>query len=221
MLRRRAFCFLFVPVLACVLFTASASAQYENLEIREWTIPELVRTLEASTATRIADVGAGDGFFAERIAKAILPGGRVTAQDIDLRSLERLRDRIRRDRIPNVDVIVGTVDDPKLGVAQYDGVLIRNAYHEMTEHAAMLRRVREALKPGGRLVIVEKLADARKDWSRADQVSRHEIALDTVEREVVEAGFEIRERIPRFDTELRNKEAGSYWLLKAVRPAGD
>ncbi len=79
---------------------------------------------------------------------------------------------------------------PREPADRLDGALIVNAYHEFAEHSSMLRHVRAALKPGGRLVLVEPIARA-EDTVRAAQTRRHTIAIELVENELKEAGFEI------------------------------
>jgi ubiquinone/menaquinone biosynthesis C-methylase UbiE len=103
--------------------------------------------LEAKPGAIIADVGAGDGFFAVRVARAVAPGGRAVAVDISDTALAKLRERATRENVA-VDVVLGAADDPHLAVGQFDAVLIHNAYHEMTAHEAMLTHIYAALKPG-------------------------------------------------------------------------
>jgi SAM-dependent methyltransferase len=93
-----------------------------------------------------------------------------------------LRDRAGREDVTNVDIIVGAIDDPHLPVDRFDAVLIHNAYHEMTEHEAMLRHIRAALTRGGRFVIVEPMHDSSRGLTRDKQVAQHDIAIETVTR---------------------------------------
>jgi len=123
----------------------------------------------------VADVGAGDGFFSVRIARAVQPNGRVAAVDVSDAALTKLRERASRDNVTNVDAVLGATDDPRLEAGHFDAVLIHNAYHEMTEHEAMLRHIRAALKPRGRLVIVEPMHDSSRGLPREKQVEKHDI----------------------------------------------
>src|SRR5688500_18302078 len=149
-------------------------------------------TLEATQVRDgavVADVGAGDGFFTKRLAGAVGAEGRVFAVDVGADALRRLRKRVADEALSNVEVIEGAVDDPKLPAASIDAALIVNAYHEMTEHQAMLTKIRAALKPGGRLVIVEPISRSRRDSRRDEQTRNHEIAADFVREDARAAGF--------------------------------
>ncbi len=97
-----------------------------------------------------------------------------------------------------------------------DGVLIVNAYHEMDEHEAMLAGIRRALKPAGRLVVIDTPPDD-STASRRRQVSRHDIALGIVVREVEAAGFRVIDQVPDF---VARTGRPRQWLLVAV-VAGD
>lgn len=137
----------------------------------------------------VADVGAGQGEYSFRMADLVGPSGRVYAVDISPRALEQLNALVAYRKIANVEVIEGTIDDPRLPAAALDAVLIVNAYHEMTEHVAMLAKIRAALKPDGRLVIVDQVADDRRDAPRRLQTSRHEVGPAFVREELLDAGF--------------------------------
>jgi SAM-dependent methyltransferase len=91
--------------------------------------------------------------------------------------------------LSNVDVVQGAPDDPKLPSGSIDAALIVNAYHEMTEHQAMLAKIKAALKPSGRLVIVEPISRDRRDARREDQTRNHEIAAQLVLADARAAGF--------------------------------
>ena len=180
-------------------------------------LPRLFEALDAKPGARIADVGSGDGFYARQLAGAVAPAGRITASDIDSEGLGRLKSRIETEKLTNIDVVLGKPDDPLLEANVYDAVLIRNAYHEMTEHESMLRHIRDALKPGGRLVVAEKIHEKRRGLSRKDQVAVHEIASEIVEAELLAAGFQIRKRDESFEPFTETENPGGYWLIVAVK----
>lgn len=166
-----------------------------------------------SEGSRVADVGAGSGFFTIRLARAVGANGRVFAVDASASAVRDLKERIARERIENVDVIAGDPADPRLP-GSLDAVLIVNAYHEMHEHQAMLDKIRQALKLAGRLVIVEPIAQNRRQTSRAQQRSNHEIAIDYVAEDLRQAGFEIVERRDRFIENLLDRD--TEWLIVAT-----
>src|SRR5690349_17645521 len=101
----------------------------------------------------VADVGAGAGYFTWRLAERVGPSGIVYGNDIEPRMLELLRDNMKQRKITNVEPVLGGVDDPRLPENSLDLVLMVDVYHEFSEPQKMLRRVRESLKPDGRLVL--------------------------------------------------------------------
>ena len=176
-------------------------------------VSEILVALQVEPGKRIADVGAGEGFYSLRIARAVGPTGRVTAVDVSEKYLEKLRARIQQDNVTNVDVVVGTVDDPHLPENAFDAVLIYNAYHEMTAPEPVLKAIFRALKPGGRLVMSEPLHDNVRGAPRAEQVKGHEIGLNFVQQELQVAGFEIIEQRPDFLAFTSPGHKGGFWLL--------
>ena len=184
-----------------------------------WQRPDdIVAALALTPGSRVADVGAGDGFFTLRLAGAVGPTGRVLAVDIAEKMLELLRQLVEREKLSNVDVIHGEAADPRLPADSLDGVLIVNAYHEMTEHATILGHIRRALRPNGRLVIVEPITDQRRGDPRAVQVKAHELAPEYVVGELHAAGF----RVERLDgTFSRNPVTSEMnWIIIALPRGG-
>jgi ubiquinone/menaquinone biosynthesis C-methylase UbiE len=182
-------------------------------------VNEILVALQAGPGKRIADVGAGEGFYSLRIARAVGPTGRVAAVDVSEKYLEKLRARLQQDNVTNVDVVVGAVDDPRLAEGAFDAVLIYNAYHEMTTPVPILEAIFKALKPGGRLVMSEPLHDNVREATRAAQVKDHEIGLNFVRQEVQAAGFEIIEQRPDFLAFPSAGHKGGFWLMVARKPA--
>ena len=103
----------------------------------------------------VADVGAGSGYMTVKMAKRVGPTGKVYANDIQPEMLALLRERLAKEKISNVETVLGTVDDPKLPPGAIDLILMVDVYHEFSEPQKMLRRMHEALKSGGRLVLLE------------------------------------------------------------------
>jgi tRNA A58 N-methylase Trm61 len=175
-------------------------------------VPEIFKAMGISAGSRVADVGAGSGFFTVRLAKAVGPRGRVFAVDVNPDAVQALQERIARERLKNVDVQTGTHADPRLPDS-LDAVLIVNAYHEMKEHQAILDKIRQALTLEGRLVIVEPIARARAKTSRAEQHANHEIALEYVVEDLRQAGFTVAESRDRFVENLADRD--TEWLIVA------
>jgi len=103
----------------------------------------------------IADVGAGNGYITWRLAQRAGPKGKVYAVDIQREMLDMLRKNMRDRKIVNVEPILGAFDDPKLPAGASDLIILVDVYHEFSEPQKMLRKMRESLKPDGRLVLLE------------------------------------------------------------------
>lgn len=177
-------------------------------------VNEIFAVMGLRPGATVADVGAGDGFFTSRLARAVGSNGRVFAVDIDDAALERLRRRLQEDGIQNVTVVKGTPDDPKLPEHVLDAALIVNAYHEMQQHQSVLSALRRALKPEGRLVIVEPVRDSRRGRPRTDQARDHEIDPEFVLHDARAAGF----RIVGLQDPFTVRGGDIEWLM-ALQPA--
>jgi precorrin-6B methylase 2 len=170
----------------------SASVRQQESAREVWQkVGDIFAAMRIGSGSVVADVGAGDGFLTARLARAVGPAGQVFAVDADDRAIERLRARVEQEALTNVTAVKGDAHDPHLDAASLDAVVIVNAYHEMVDHQAMLQRLRAALKPGGRLVIVEPIANKLLLDARERQTNVHEIAARFVEQEVRDAGFRV------------------------------
>lgn len=114
----------------------------------------VVRALELRPGDVVADIGAGTGYFTFRISPHV-PDGRVFAVDIEEEMLELIRERMDRRGVRNVVPIQGTVRDPNLPDESVDVALIVFTYTQFSHPREMMVHIREALKPGGRVVLVE------------------------------------------------------------------
>lgn len=204
----------FASLLAVATLVAQDRAASESRREQWQKVDEIFVAMGVRPGATVADIGAGDGFFTNRLARAVGPDGRVFAVDIDEKALERLRKRLDDDGIRNVAIVKGAPDDPKLPEGELDAALIINAYHEMEQHQSVLSALRRALKPEGRLVIVEPVRDTRRGRPRADQVRDHEIDPEFVLQDARAAGFRIVGLQDPFTVRDRDLE----WLL-ALQPA--
>ncbi len=103
----------------------------------------------------VADIGAGGGYYTTRLSQRVGPEGRVLAQDIMPEVIERLGDRIARERLENVSIRLGAADDPRLPANSFDRVLMVHMYHEIEEPYAFLWRLWPALREGGQIIVVD------------------------------------------------------------------
>jgi ubiquinone/menaquinone biosynthesis C-methylase UbiE len=161
-----------ILALAGSALTQQDEGERENVE----RAADILTALGVRDGAHVADLGSADGFYALRIAKAVAPSGKAYAIDIEHQSLDRLRERAKKDAITNVDIILSEPADPKLPSGALDAVLIRNAYHEMVAHREILKGVMSGLKPAGLLVVIEAMHDNLLGKSREQQVKEHVIA---------------------------------------------
>jgi predicted methyltransferase len=202
-------------LLCCPAMTVAQRDEAEREKLER--VADVLAALGAQDGRMIADIGAGDGFYTLRIARAVAPTGRAYAVDINTKSLDQLRERATGDGVSNIEIILSEPADPKLPAGEIDAVLIRNAYHEMTEYQSVLAGVTKGLKPGGTLIIIEAIHDNIRSKTRAEQVKEHEISPELVEAELREAGFAILDRQDPFTTFTR-PPPGGFWMIRARRP---
>jgi ubiquinone/menaquinone biosynthesis C-methylase UbiE len=144
----------------------------------------------------VADVGAGSGYMSFKMARLVGPAGKVYANDIQPEMLEKLRARAQRDKVTNVETILGTFNDPKLPSGKIDLILLVDVYHEFSQPQAMLQRMREALKPDGRLVLLEY----RKEDPSIPIRPEHKMSVTEVKTEIEPEGYQfdqVIEVLPR------------------------
>ncbi|MFB3825766.1 MAG: class I SAM-dependent methyltransferase [Bryobacteraceae bacterium] len=158
----------------------------------------------------VADIGAGTGYFTLRLSPRVGPNGRVLAENISRDQAAILERRVRERALENVESILGVPDDPRLPAGKLNAVLIVNTYHEIEPYQTMLRRLHEALVPGGRLVIIDPVP---RGETRKQQTGAHTLSPDFAEAELREAGFEIMDRQDRFSKAPNHWD----WMLVAVR----
>lgn len=189
-------------------------------------VEDIFGELGVTAGSHVADIGAGGGFFTTRLAGVAGPEGRVYAVEVNPVSLRELKDRLGTT-VTNVEFIRGDEDNPHLPAGRLDAALIVNAYHEFAEYRAMLDRILAALKPGGRLALVEPAPTRAADTTRSAQTRRHTIAIEFVEDDLKATGFEIVTRNTAFTTRPEHQHAAggstetvkvAEWLLVARRP---
>ena len=154
-----------------------------------------IAVLKIAKGSAVADVGAGSGYMTVKLAKKVGPQGRVYANDIQPAMLALLSRRLTRSRITNVVPVLGTQDDPKLP-DMLDLVLMVDVYHELSQPQVMLRHIRAALKPDGRLVLLEY----RKEDPDVPIRPEHKMSVAEAKLEVEAEGFKLattNEDLPR------------------------
>jgi len=155
-----------------------------------------IAALEIQRGQTVADVGAGSGYFTVRLSDAVGPDGRVYATDLQPEMLAMLKARLERQKISNVTLVQGTTTDPRLPAESVDLILMVDVYHEFSQPQTMLRALRQALKPGGRLVLLEY----RKEDPTIPIRIEHKMTVDEARMELEAEGFifdRVDGRLPR------------------------
>jgi ubiquinone/menaquinone biosynthesis C-methylase UbiE len=141
----------FAPVM-----DASGAAWLDRREREAEEAPDdAIAIIGVKKGSTVADIGAGSGYWTVKLAKRVGSDGVVYATDIQPAMLALLEKSVAKARLTNVKAILGTTDDPKLPPASVDLAIMVDVYHELSQPQAMLRRIHESLKPGGRLILVE------------------------------------------------------------------
>lgn len=146
----------------------------------------VIRTLALAPNAVVADVGCGPGYFTRRLARAV-PTGMVFAVDVEPRQLDRLNQHLTAENITNVVPVLAPVDDPRLPPGRVDLILVVDAYHHFDDRAGYLGKLARALKPDGRLVII----DYHKRELPVGPPVAHKMAREQVIEEVENAGFRL------------------------------
>jgi precorrin-6B methylase 2 len=146
---------------------------------------KLVEALELKGDEIVADVGAGSGYFTFRLS-AKLPRGRVLAVDVQEKMIETLRRRKAELKAENVEVIHAEEQDPRLPEKGVDLILMVDVYHEFAFPYETLKALRRALRPGGRMVLVEY----RKEDPRVPIKEVHKMSEDQIKREMAVVALE-------------------------------
>ncbi len=139
----------------------------------------------------VADIGAGVGYFTWRLAERVGSNGTVYGEDIQQRMLDQLVKNTNARHLTNVHAVLGSTEDPKLPKNSIDLVLLVDVYHEFSEPEKMLERIRESLKPGGRIVFLEYRAEDPNVPIRPE----HKMTADQVRAEVQPEGYRFEKTI--------------------------
>ncbi|MCA9651913.1 MAG: class I SAM-dependent methyltransferase [Myxococcales bacterium] len=166
-------------------------AVFESSERDEWQMPErVIRSLDIQDkGAVIADIGAGSGYFTRRLA-AEVPGGRVFAVDVDGEFEDYLLENRESWGTPNIEPHLAMYDDPLLPANELDLVFAANTYAYIRDRVGYFGKVRAALKPGGRLALIDFRPDAEPPGNIAP-AKEHRVSRDDAVAELGLAGFEL------------------------------
>jgi cyclopropane fatty-acyl-phospholipid synthase-like methyltransferase len=125
-----------------------------------WQQPALVlEALELGPGMVIADIGAGTGYFSVRLARAV-PDGQVIATDIERDMIRYLTERAAREQLPNLRAVLTPPADPQLAAGTVDRILVVDVWHHIDDRAGYARALARALRPGGKIAIVDFTREA-------------------------------------------------------------
>ena len=127
----------------------------EDVRDRTGEAEEVMRLAEVAPGMSVADVGAGEGYYTVRLSPIVGRRGRVLAQDIVRETRDRLAQRVQRERLDNVAVSLGEPANPMLPQHSFDRILLVHMYHEVTQPYEFLWNLREGLKDGGLVIVVD------------------------------------------------------------------
>lgn len=158
--------------------------------IRETRVDEeqpdrMLDALNLKPGDVVADVGAGVGYTSERIARRVGPNGKVLATDVQPEMVRMLTERMKAAGVENVEPLLCTQTDTRLPENTIDLAILVDVYHEATHPDLLLQGIHKALKPGGRLVLVEFRGEDPEVPIRPE----HKMTLAQVKKEVVPQGF--------------------------------
>jgi SAM-dependent methyltransferase len=163
--------------------------EFDNPERDAWQKPdELLDALHLQPTIRVADIGAGTGYFSARLAKR-LPEGKIFAADVEPDMVHYLGARAEREHLANLTPVQGRADTANLP-EPVDLILVVDTYHHIDDRTRYFAALRSSLRPGGRLVIVDFKAD-----SPNGPPAKHRIAPEKVTQELAAAGFTLADKI--------------------------
>ena len=144
-----------------------------------------IKALNIRPGQVVADIGAGSGYYSVLLAAAVGPAGRVYATDIQPEMLALLRKKIQARPVGNIEVVLGTPIDTRLPDGAIDMALMVDVYHELEQPQMFLRSLKRALKPDGRLVLIE----FRKEDPRVPIREEHKMSVREARTELEAEGF--------------------------------
>jgi ubiquinone/menaquinone biosynthesis C-methylase UbiE len=155
--------------------------------------PELaIKLLSFKPGMMVADIGAGVGYYSLKIAKLVAPSGKVFATDVQPEMLRLLRKRLERSNVGNVVPVLSSATATGLAPNSIDLALLVDVYHEFANPQAMLRSIRQSLKPDGRLVLLE----FRQEDPSVPIREEHKMSVATVRQELEPEGFVLEKLLP-------------------------
>ncbi|HZS04391.1 MAG TPA: methyltransferase domain-containing protein [Blastocatellia bacterium] len=165
------------------LLKGGPSAAEPDSRDKEQKPDEVLKLMNVRPGQVIVDIGAGSGYFTRRFAAAVGPGGKAVGVEIDSAMVRAMNADARRLNLTNYEARLVPPDDPMLSAASVDVIFLCDTYHHINDRVTYFAKVRQSLRPGGRLVIL--------DYVRTNNNARHSILKDEAVDELRRAGFRL------------------------------
>jgi ubiquinone/menaquinone biosynthesis C-methylase UbiE len=158
-----------------------------------WQRPDqIMDAMGIADASMVADIGAGSGWFTVRLARRVGPRGLVYAEDVQPEMINAITRRVQREGLTNVRAVRGQNSDPRLPPGSLDAVLVVDAYHEVEDRVTMLTNLARALKPQGRIGVV----DFRLGGTGPGPAPDERVSPDVVVKDAAKAGLRLVRQEP-------------------------
>lgn len=164
-----------------------------NVREREERCSLMLANLGVRPGMTVCDMGCGNGFYSLKMAKMVGVEGRVLAVDIQAEMLTYLRNRFEAEAVENITPILGSLHDPRLPPNSVDVVLLVDVYHEFSHPELMLNAMRQALRPGGVVVLVEY----REEDPKVPIKPLHKMSKQQIMKEMTANGFSLKSEFDR------------------------
>jgi predicted methyltransferase len=159
--------------------------EFDDPRRDEWQKPqEIIAAMKLESGMVVADLGAGTGYFEPWLARAVAPAGSVLAVDVEPDMVRYLNERVQREHLAIVRPALVATDDPKLAPGSVDRILIVDTWHHIDAREAYAGKLRDALKSGGRVFVVDFKLDATHGPPK-----HHRIAPEQIAHELGAAGL--------------------------------
>ena len=175
------------------LFPPSDLGLLESPDRDLWQRPDqIMDAMGIADASVVADIGAGSGWFTIRLARRVGPQGLVYAEDVQPEMINAITRRVQREGLTNVRPVRGQNSDPRLPAGSLDAVLVVDAYHEVEDRVTMLANLARALKPQGRIGVV----DFKLDGTGPGPSPEERVSPDVVVKDAAKAGLRLLRQEP-------------------------